>query len=308
MSPDKRGSAVMSHTTTPASVPPTASARADGSAAPTTDQGARSRVRNRRMLVNALRLAVLVVFLGGWQLLTATKVLDPFFWGQPSKVAVQLVDWVRHGTPLGPLWTQVWVTMKEALLGFALGVVAGVVCGVALGRVRLLSQVFSPYIKVANSIPRIVLGAVFIVALGLGLPSKVALAFVMVFFAVFFNAFQGTREVDRNLIANARILGASERQVTTHVILPSALTWIIASLHVSFGFAVIGALVGEILGAQAGMGLLISQSQGTFNQDGVFAAMVVIAVVALAAEGLISLLENRLLAWRPPQHQTGAEL
>jgi NitT/TauT family transport system permease protein len=198
--------------------------------------------------------------------------------------------------------------MKEALLGFGLGVVAGVVCGVALGRVRLLSQVFGPYIKLANSIPRIVLGAVFIVALGLGLPSKVALAFVMVFFAVFFNAFQGTREVDRNLIANARILGASERQVTMHVIVPSALTWIIASLHVSFGFAIIGALVGEILGAQAGMGLLISQSQGTFNQDGVFAAMVVIAAVALVAEGLITLLENWLLAWRPPQHQAGAEL
>jgi NitT/TauT family transport system permease protein len=270
---------------------------------------ARPRARRRRTLtVYGLRLAVLVVFLGGWQLLTATKVLDPFFWGQPTKVAAQLVDWIRHGTPLGPLWTQVWVTMKEALIGFGLGVVAGVVCGIALGRVPLLSQVFGPYIKVANSIPRIVLGAVFIVSLGLGLASKVALAFVMVFFAVFFNAFQGTREVDRNLIANARILGASERQVTTHVILPSALTWIIASLHISFGFAIIGALVGEILGAQAGMGLLISQSQGTFNQDGVFAAMVVIAAVALVAEALITLLENRLLAWRPPQHQTAAEL
>ena len=269
---------------------------------------AKPRARRRTLLVYGLRLAVLVAFLGGWQLLTATKVLDPFFWGQPTKVAAQLVEWIRHGTPLGPLWTQVWVTMKEALIGFGLGVVAGVVCGIALGRVPLLSQVFGPYIKVANSIPRIVLGAVFIVSLGLGLASKVALAFVMVFFAVFFNAFQGTREVDRNLIANARILGASERQVTTHVILPSALTWIIASLHVSFGFAIIGALVGEILGAQAGMGLLISQSQGTFNQDGVFAAMVVIAAVALVAEALITVLENRLLAWRPPQHQTATEL
>jgi NitT/TauT family transport system permease protein len=276
--------------------------------AETADPGARRRTRRRTATVYGLRIAVLVVFLGGWQLLTATNVLDPFFWGQPTKVAAQLYDWAVHGTPLGPLWTQVWVTMKEALIGFTLGVAAGIVCGIVLGRVPLLSQVFGPYIKVANSIPRIVLGAVFIVSLGLGLASKVALAFVMVFFAVFFNAFQGTREVDRNLIANARILGASERQITTHVVLPSALTWIIASLHVSFGFAVIGALVGEILGAQAGMGLLISQSQGTFNQDGVFAAMVVIAVVALAAEGLITMLENRLLAWRPPQHQTAAEL
>jgi NitT/TauT family transport system permease protein len=273
-----------------------------------TDQATSNRARNRRLLVYALRVGVLVVLLGSWQVLTDRNILDPFFWGQPSKVGAQLVEWVRDGTPLGSLWVQIWVTMKEALLGFGLGVVAGIVCGVALGRVQLLSQVFGPYIKVANSIPRIVLGAVFIVSLGLGLASKVALAFVMVFFAVFFNAFQGTREVDRNLIANARILGASGRQVTTQVILPSALTWIIASLHISFGFAIIGALVGEILGAQQGMGLLISQSQGTFNQNGVFAAMVVIAAVALLAEALITLLENRLLSWRPPQHQSGHEL
>jgi NitT/TauT family transport system permease protein len=121
-----------------------------------------------------------------------------------------------------------------------------------------------------------------------------------VFFAVFFNAFQGAREVDRNLVANARILGASPRQVTRHVVLPSAMTWIIASMHISFGFALIGAIVGEFLGAQRGLGLLISQAQGTFNADGVFAAMVIIAIVALVAEGLITLLERRLLAWRPP--------
>src|SRR2546430_1733916 len=126
-------------------------------------------------------------------------------------------------------------------------------------------------------------------------------------FVVFFNAYQGPREVDRNLVANARILGASGRQVTTQVVLPSALTWIIASLHVSFGFALIGAIVGEFLGAQRGLGLLIRQAQDTFNPNGVFAAMVIIAVVALAAEGLIALLEKVLLSWRPPQ-LSGADL
>jgi NitT/TauT family transport system permease protein len=125
------------------------------------------------------------------------------------------------------------------------------------------------------------------------------LAVVLVFFAVFFNAFQGAREVDGNLLANARILGASSTQVTRHVVLPSAMTWIIASLHISFGFALIGAIVGEFLGAQRGLGLLISQAQGTFNADGVFAAMVIIGAIALIAESLITLLERRLLAWRP---------
>jgi NitT/TauT family transport system permease protein len=255
---------------------------------------------SRRTAVMALRLAIFVVLVGGWELCARSGIVDPFFFGEPSQIASQLQMWAQHGTEAGSLWQQILVTLEEAVLGFVIGVVLGIVCGIALGRIQLLADIFSPYIKVMNSIPRIVLGSIFILWLGLGLSSKVALAVVLVFFAVFFNAFQGAREVDRNLVANARILGASRRQVTRHVVLPSAMTWIIASMHVSFGFALIGAIVGEFLGAQKGLGLLISQAQGTFNADGVFAAMVIIAIVALAAEGLITLLERRLLAWRPP--------
>jgi NitT/TauT family transport system permease protein len=262
----------------------------------------------RRLGVNALRLAIFVALVGGWELAARARIVDPFFFGQPTKIADQLKTWIQQGTDAGPLSQQIFVTLEEAVLGFLIGVVLGVVCGIALGRVQLLSEIFSPYIKVMNSIPRIVLGSIFILWLGLGLASKVALAVVLVFFAVFFNAFQGAREVDRNLVANVRILGASRRQVTRHVVLPSAMTWIIASMHVSFGFALIGAIVGEFLGAQKGLGLLISQAQGTFNADGVFAAMLIIAVVALAAEGLITLLERRLLAWRPPAVSSGDAL
>ena len=269
--------------------------------------GTRNGRARHKLVVNVVRFGILVLFLGGWELLASTNVIDPFFFGQPSRIAGQIVEWIQNGTDVGPLWTQVGVTLEEALLGFAIGVIAGIVCGIALGRVRVLAEVFGPYIKVLNSIPRIVLGSIFTVWLGLSMSSKVALAVVLVFFAVFFNAFQGTREVDRNLVANARILGASRRQVTFQVVLPSALTWIIASLHVSFGFALIGAIVGEFLGAQQGLGLLISQAQGTFNPNGVFGAMVIIAVVALAAEGMITLLERWLLAWRPPQ-LSGADL
>lgn len=190
--------------------------------------------------------------------------------------------------------------MEETVLGWVIGVAAGVVFGVALGRIRFLSDVLGPFIKIMNSIPRIVLGSIFIVAFGLGLESKVLLAVVLVFFAVFFNAFQGTREVDRNLLANAAILGASKWRVTRDVVLPSAFTWIIASLHVSFGFALIGAIVGEFLGATQGLGLLIKTAQGTFNANGVLAAMVIIAIIALIAETIITALEKRILRWRPP--------
>lgn len=144
------------------------------------------------------------------------------------------------------------------------------------------------------------LGSIFIVAFGLGIGPKILLAAVLVFFAVFFNAFQGVREVDQNLIANVRVLGASPWQVARHVTIPSAMSWIIASMHTAFGFAIIGALVAEVLGAQHGIGLIISQAQGSFDPDTVFACMAIVAVVTLAAEYLISLLEHAVLKWRPP--------
>ncbi len=255
--------------------------------------------RRRRMVVNTLRILLLVVIIGGWELTTRVGIVDPFFWGRPSGIWAQLVTWVTQGTAQGPLGEQIAVTLEETVLGFVIGVVLGVVFGVLLGRNRTLADVLGPYIKVANSIPRIVLGSIFVIALGLGMQSKVALAAVMVFFIVFYNAFQGVREVDRNLLANARILGANQRQLSTAVIIPSALTWIIASLHTSFSFALVGAVVGEYLGSTQGIGLMIQTAQGTFNANGVFAAMVILAALALLAELLITALENHLISWRP---------
>ena len=192
------------------------------------------RLRRRARLVLALRLAVLVFLVGGWELGVRAGLIDPFFFGQPSGIVEKLIDWFQNGTSIGPLWKQIWVTIYEAGAGFLIGAVMGILCGIALGRNQLLSDVFSIYIKVANSIPRVVLGSIFIVALGLGAASKIALAVVMVFFVVFANAFQGVREADKNLIANARILGASNWQMTRAVVIPSALSWILASLHVEF--------------------------------------------------------------------------
>ena len=260
---------------------------------------AQKRIRQRQALVVGLRIVVLVVVLGGWELSARLKWIDPFFFSMPSAIFAQIVDWFVNGTAQGPLLTQVWVTLEETGMGFIIGSVAGVFSGILLGRNKLLSDVFSLYIKIANSIPRVVLGSVFVIALGLGMASKVALAVVMVFFVVFANAFQGVREADRYMIANAQILGASRRQVTTSVVIPSALSWILASLHVSFGFALVGAVVGEFLGSKQGIGLLISTAQGAFNASGVFAAMIVLAVVALAADYLLTTVESRLLKWRP---------
>jgi NitT/TauT family transport system permease protein len=255
--------------------------------------------RNRRFLVLGSRIALLFAVIGLWEWLARTAVIDPFNFSMPTKIWDQIRTWVVDGTAQGSLWEQIWYTLYEALLGWVIGVIAGVLLGIALGRIRFAADVLGPYIKVLNALPRIVLAPIFLIWFGLGPASKVASAVVLVFFPVFFNAFQGAREVDRNLVANSRILGASNRQVTFQVVIPSATSWIFTSLHVSFGFALIGAIVGDYIGATKGLGLLVAASQGTFNAAGVYAAMVILAIVALLAEGLLTFLEKRLFRWKP---------
>jgi NitT/TauT family transport system permease protein len=278
--------------------PPLQAAEANPIDAELTTRRARA-ARRRRVIVYALRLAFAVVWIGSWELSTRLNWVDPFFVGMPSGVLQRLWTWITEGTALGPLWLQAAVTMEEAVVGFIIGSALGVVFGILLGRIELLAETLSPFIKAANAIPRVVLGSLFAIMFGLSLWGKAATAVVLVFFVVFFNAFQGVREVDRNLIANARILGANNRRLTTEIIIPSALSWILASLHISFGLAIVGAVVGELFGATAGLGQLIYNAGHTFDVNGVFAGMFVLAVLALIAEGLISALENRLIKWRP---------
>ena len=263
--------------------------------------------RRRRTWLWVARIAFAVITVGGWQLLTTVGWLDPFFYGQPSLIWKTLVTLFTQGTEFGSIWGDIAITLKEAVYGFVLGSITGVAAGLLLGQNRFLADVLSPYIKIVNAIPRIILGSIFVVAFGFGTFPKVLLAAVLVFFIVFFNAFQGVREVNPNLVANVKVLGASPLQVARHVTVPSALTWIIASLHTAFGFAIIGALVAEVLGSQRGIGLIISQAQGHLDPNTVFAGMVIMAVITLAAEYLITLLERRVLSWRPPsQAETAA--
>jgi NitT/TauT family transport system permease protein len=247
----------------------------------------------------SLQVSVAVLLLGGWELMARKGWIDPFFFGQPTGVIAQMREWIVEGTSIGPLWQQVIVTLEETVVAFFIGVTLGIFAGFILGRSRLASVVFGPYIRMMNSIPRIVLAPIFILWLGLGMASKVALGVTLVFFIVFYNVFQGVREVDRNLMNNARILGATERDLIWHVQLPSALSWILSSLHTSFGFALVGAVVGEFMGATHGLGYLIATAQGSFNTNAVFAAMIILSITAILADALVTLLEQRLTAWRP---------
>src|SRR6266851_3625301 len=248
----------------------------------------------------ALQLLVAVAAVALWQVLTSVPIggvtlLPPFFFSTPSDVALRIVKWFVEGT----IWKHLWITLVESILAFVIGSVAGVLVGFWFARQPRVAAVFDPYVKMINALPRVVLAPIFALWLGLGIWSKVALGVTLVFFIVFFNVYQGVKEVSPTVLANARMLGMSERQLMRHVYWPSALSWMFSSLHTSVGFAVVGAVVGEYLGSAAGLGYLNLQAEGVFDVAGVFAGMFILAVFVILIDVAVTMVERRLLVWRP---------
>ena len=247
-----------------------------------------------------LQILVAVMAMGLWHVLTAVPIfgvtlLPPFFFSNPVDVFSQIVKWFTTGT----IWKHLIITLWESTLAFVIGSLSGVLVGFWFARQPRVAAVFDPYVKMFNALPRVVLAPIFTLWLGLGIWSKVALGVTLVFFIVFFNVYQGVKEVSNTVLDNGRMLGMNERQLTRHVYWPSALSWMFSSLHTSVGFAVVGAVVGEYLGSAAGLGYLIQQAEGVFDVAGVFAGMFVLAAFVIAIDWIVTLIENRLLVWRP---------
>jgi len=255
-------------------------------------------VPRTRLLV--FQVAVGLIALALWQLLSTvpifgTLVLPPFFFSTPVDVGGRILHLFATGT----VWKHLWVTFSESILAFVLGSGMGVLIGFWFARQPTIAAVFDPYVKMINALPRVVLAPIFTLWFGLGIWSKVVLGITLVFFIVFFNVYQGVREVSPTILANARMLGMNDRQLLRHVFWPSALSWMFSSLHTSVGFAVVGAVVGEYLGSAAGLGYLIQSAEGNFDVAGVFAGMVVLAVFVLVIDAIVTMAERRLLVWRP---------
>ena len=247
----------------------------------------------------ACQLLVAIVIIGGWYLATSTHVFGnprtaAFFFANPVSVAARIVKWFADGS----IWYHLWVTLSESLLAFFIGAIGGIVFGFWFARRPMVAAVFDPYVKAANALPRVVLAPIFALWFGLGIWSKVALGVTLVFFIVFFNVYQGVKEVSPTVLANARMLGMNERQLLRHVYIPSALSWMFSSLHTSVGFAVVGAVVGEYLGSAAGLGYLIQQAEGVFDVTGVFAGMFVLMAFVLIVDWLMTKVERHMLRWR----------
>jgi NitT/TauT family transport system permease protein len=254
----------------------------------------RLRQRRRTYLVHVLQVLLLVAVIVLWQVLSDAKILDPFFYSKPSAIISQIRTWNDQGL----LWPSFGATLEETALSFALGSVGGIILGFVLARADLLGRVLRPYLSIFNAMPRIVFGPIFIIILGLGIASKVALGISIVMIPVFFNTFEGIRQVDPVYLANARMLGASRLGITRRVLAPSAMVWILSSLELSVGFAISGAVIGEYLGSNEGIGYLVSNSQGTFNTAGVYAGIILLGVIVVVILPLVGLLSRWLLRWQ----------
>ena len=241
------------------------------------------------------RALLLVAGFALWYALTSLGILPSFFFGRPVVVLARVWDWFTSGK----IYPHLAVTLIETVLAFVIGTLLGVAVGLWLGLSATAAALLDPYIKAANAMPRVILAPIFAVWFGLGIASKVALGVTLVFFIVFFNVFQGVREVSPVVLASVRMLGATRRQLLRHVYLPSATSWVFSSLHTSVGMAFVGAVVGEYLGSAAGVGYLILQAEGTFDIDTVFAGILVLTAFALLLDVVVTLVEERLLVWRP---------
>ena len=247
-------------------------------------------------------IVLLVVVFAGWYVLTETGIAPPLFFGRPLKVFWRI--WVWFST--GSIYIHLLNTLIETLLGFVIGTILGLVVGLWLALNPFLATLFDPYIKALNSMPRLIFAPIFAMWFGLGVWSKVALGVSLVFFIVFFNVYQGVREVSPTVLANVRMLGATRQHLLRYVYLPSATSWVFSSLHNAVGIAFVGAVVGEYLGSARGIGYLILQAEGVFDIDTVLAGILVLTGFALVLDLCVSAVEKRLLLWRPTQGETAA--
>lgn len=247
-------------------------------------------VRYHNWVVNGGRVALLVIIFALWQ----TLPLDPIIFSSPIAVYHQLVSWMQDGT----LWSNTLITLEETLLGLLAGAAAGIGFGLLIGPLQILGRILDPFILAVYSIPKVALAPLFIVWFGIGLDMKVILGAITVFFIVFYNTIAGVRNVDADLIDAVRLMGGNSRQLMFKVIIPSAMGWILTGLRIAIPYALIGAVIGELVASNVGLGYLIDASAAVFNTAGVFAALLVLTVFATLLNQIVTVLDKRMSRWK----------
>ena len=261
--------------------------------------------RSARWRVRAGQWGLLVAVFVFWWLMTKPGLVPPFFFendsqaafffGEPDQIFLRIWEWFAGGE----IYRHLFVTLYETLMAFVIGTVSGLFVGLLLARAPTAAAVLDPFIKGLNSMPRVILAPIFAVWFGLGPASKIALGVTLVFFIVFFNVYQGVREVNPTVLASARMLGATNRQLMRTVYIPSAMSWVFSSLHTSVGMAFVAAVIGEYLGSAEGVGYLILQAETTFDMNTVMAGILVLTAFALVIDRAVTELERRFMRWQP---------
>jgi NitT/TauT family transport system permease protein len=256
--------------------------------------GRKSARARHRTTVNVWRVVLFVAVVGLWQLGSNAHLIDPAIVASPLATWEHLVTWSLDGT----LWFNSWITIQETVAGFVLGSVIGIVLGFGIGRYPAVAEVLDPFILAIYSIPKVALAPLFLVWFGIGIFMKIVLAAVTVLFIVFFNTLAGVRNVDRELVDAVWLMGAKPRDVLTKVLVPSAMGWALTGVRIAIPYALIGAIIGELIASNRGIGYLISASASQYDTAGVFAALIVLTALAMILNAIVDEIDRRLSRWK----------
>lgn len=239
------------------------------------------------------RALVGVALLVFWQWAAGTLIRETFL-AKPTSIMWRLYELFASAA----IWVHIQVTLTEVIIGFVMGSILGLAVGLVLGSSKFLSVVFEPYVMAFYGIPRIALAPIFIIVLGIGIWSKVAVVFIQVFFMLFINAYAGVREINQDYLHLARIMGASKGLILRKIVIPSTMPFIMLGLRSAVPYAVIGAVVGEFIAASKGLGYFINYAGSTFDSAGAFAGIFILLAFIMIANGLMQRLEKAVIKWR----------
>jgi NitT/TauT family transport system permease protein len=249
---------------------------------------------HRPIVVGVVRIILFVALVGLWQFVF-TPLADPFYVSSPSQIAVRLWEWAVDGT----VFRDLFYTLESTFIGYAVGSIAGIALGFLIGRIPFIGEVLDPFLDGLNSLPRVALGPLFILWLGIDLAPKILMVASLVFFVVLANTRAGVRDVNPDYVNVLRIMGADEKTILRKVVLPSAAVWIFASLQIALPWALIGAVIGEMIASDKGMGYQILHAGGVLDSTGIFAGLIVLMIVGLALTHFIRVVERHSSRWRP---------
>jgi NitT/TauT family transport system permease protein len=260
-----------------------------------------SAVASRRSLrarhvvrITLARIVLFVVVVGLWQLGANANLFDPGIVPSPYAIGAHLLKITLDGT----LAFHAWITIQETVAGFLIGAIGGIVLGFAIGRYPALAEVLDPFILAIYSVPKVALAPLFVVWFGIGIFMKIVLAAITVLFIVFFNTLAGVRNVDRDLVDAVWLMGAKPRDVLFKVLVPSAMSWALTGVRISIPYALIGAIIGELIASNRGIGYLISSAASGYDTAGVFAVLIVLTILAMLLNAIVDEIDRRLSKWK----------